>query len=207
MGLLAQEIIQEDSSYIAQDKLLFSGVVLENNKEAFVPYTQILVSNKGLGCVSNKEGYFSFYAQRGDSIRFNALGFQEAYFVIPDSIRSNKCAIVQLLSRDTVMLAETIIYPWPINSADFVNSFLNDKIEDDQVEQAKKNLSISAIKQPRRVIFEQGDAAYNYDELMQQKATENYLSGQQQSIPILSPIAWWKFIKAWRRGDFKNKKK
>ncbi len=189
-----------------KSKVLFSGVVLENNNEAFVPYTQIFITNKQLGCLSNKEGYFSFYAQRGDSIRFSALGFQEAYFIIPDTLSKNHCPIIQLLAKDTVTLAETIIYPWPVNETDFVQSFLAYDEQDEKTEIAKQNLAISAIKQPQSVIFDEGDAAYNFDETIKVKAQENYLSGQVQSIPLLDPFAWWRFIKAWRRGDFKNKK-
>lgn len=201
----AQDTVCKDNTQ--KDRLLFSGVVLENNQEAFVPYTHIYIINKGAGSISNKDGYFTFYAHKGDSMRFSALGFQDAYFVIPDSISTGRCAVVQLLSQDTVMLAETIIYPWPVNTADFKNAFLHERVQDDKIEQAKKNLAISAIKHPRQVVFDQGDAAYNFDADMQTKAYENYTVGQLHAMPILDPIAWWKFIRAWRRGDFKNKKK
>ena len=91
---------------------------------------------------------------------------------------------------------------------DFLKNYeenLNDEIENDKVEQAKKNLQISAIQQPKEVIFHESNAAYNFDEDMKKVSSEMYYNGQTPPITVLDPIAWWKFVKAWRRGDFKKK--
>jgi hypothetical protein len=194
---------------LAQDhsKVLFTGVIVESDSLQGVSYANIFITNKNLGTISTKEGYFSFYAQELDTIRFSALGFSSAIFVIPDSIDVERYSIIQIMRRDTLELAETIIYPWPANERDFKDSFLNDKIAEDDIEQAKKNLQISAIQQPKEVIYHEANAAYNFDEDMHKKADELYYNGQTPPMTVLDPIAWWKFVKAWRRGDFKKKKK
>jgi len=140
----------------AQEKggILFSGVVVQGDSLKAVSYTTILVLNKNLGTISTKEGYFSFYAQESDSIRFSAVGYASAIFVIPDTITTERYSVIQIMRSDTLLLAETIIYPWPANEKDFKESFLNDDIEDDQVVQAKKNIEISAIQQPKQVLVE-----------------------------------------------------
>lgn len=191
----------------AQEKggILFSGVVVQGDSLKAVSYTTILVLNKNLGTISTKEGYFSFYAQESDSIRFSAVGYASAIFVIPNTITTERYSVIQIMRSDTLLLAETIIYPWPANEKDFKESFLNDDIEDDQVVQAKKNIEISAIQQPKQVVFHETSAAYNYDEDMKKIANKMYYNGQMPPMTVLDPIAWWKFIQAWRRGDFKKK--
>jgi hypothetical protein len=189
-----------------EEKVLFTGVIVETDSLNPVSYTNILILNKNLGTISTKEGYFSFYAQELDSIQFSAVGFQTVLFVIPASIETERYSVIQIMTRDTLELAETIIYPWPINQEDFKDSFLHDKIADDDVVQAKKNMQISAIQKPKEVIFHETNAAYNFDDDMKTKANELYYNGQTPPITVLNPIVWYKFIKAWRRGDFKKKK-
>lgn len=190
-----------------REKVLFSGVIVENDSLKPVSFANIVILNKNLGTMSTIEGYFSFYAEELDTIRFSALGFAPASYIIPDSVNVERYSIIQVMSQDTLELAETIIYPWPANEKDFKESFIHDNIEEDEVVQAKKNLEISAIQQPREVIFHEANAAYNFDEDMQKVSYEMYYNGQSPPITVLDPIAWYKFIKAWRRGDFKKNKK
>jgi len=189
-----------------EEKVLFTGVIVETDSLKPVSYTNILILNKNLGTISTNEGYFSFYAQELDSIQFSAVGFQTVLFVIPASVETERYSVIQVMTRDTLELAETIIYPWPINQEDFKDSFLHDEIAEDEVEQAKKNMQISAIQKPKEVIFHETNAAYNFDDDMKTKANELYYNGQTPPMTVLDPIAWYKFVKAWRRGDFKKKK-
>lgn len=193
----------------AQDheRVLFSGIIVENDSLKPISYANIIILNKNLGTISTIEGYFSFYAEEMDTVRFSALGFAPAIFVIPDSVDVERYSIIQVLSRDTLELAETIIYPWPASEFDFKESFLHDEIENDEVVQAKKNLQISAIQQPKEVIFHEANAAYNFDDDMRKVSYEMYYNGQTPPITVLDPIAWFRFVKAWQRGDFKKKKK
>lgn len=189
-----------------RDKVLFSGVIVENDSLKPVSYANIVIVNKNLGTMSTIEGYFAFYAQEQDTIRFSALGFVPATYIIPEMVETERYSIIQVLGRDTLELAETIIYPWPANERDFKESFIHDEIEDDEVVQAKKNLQISAIQQPKQVIFHETSAAYNFDEDMKRVSYEMYYNGQSPPLTVLDPIAWYKFVKAWRRGDFKKNK-
>jgi hypothetical protein len=205
--LLVLLVSQVSAQSDAPEKVLFSGVIVENDSLKPVSFVNIYILNKDLGTMSTNDGYFSFYARERDTIMFSALGFANATFVIPDSMNVERYSIIQIMARDTLELAETIIYPWPASERDFKESFIHDEIEDDEVEQAKENIDISGIHQPRQVVFEEADAAYNFDDDMRKVSYEMYYNGQTPPITVLDPIAWYKFIKAWRRGDFKKKKK
>ena len=50
------------------------------------------------------------------------------------------------------------------------------------------------------------DASLNYKFSMQQYQSKLYYAGQLPPNNLLNPIAWAKFIKAWKNGDFKKKK-
>jgi hypothetical protein len=189
-----------------REKVLFSGVIVENDSLKPVSFANIVIVNKNLGTMSTIDGYFSFYAHELDTVQFSALGFSSAIFRIPDSIHVERYSIIQLMKRDTLELAETIIYPWPANEQDFKNSFLNDKINNDLEEQAKKNIQINGIQQPKQVVFHEPNAAYNFDNDMKNMSNELYYNGQSPPLSVLDPIAWYRFVKAWRRGDFKKKK-
>ncbi len=189
------------------EKVLFSGVIVENDSLKPISFANIIISNKNLGTISTIEGYFSFYAEEMDTILFSALGFAPSSYIIPNEVEVERYSIIQVMRRDTLELAETIIYPWPANERDFKDSFINDDIEEDEVVQAQKNLEISAIQQPKEVVFHEANAAYNFDDDMRKVSYEMYYNGQTPPITVLDPIAWYKFIKAWRRGDFKKDKK
>ena len=116
-----------------RDKVLFSGVIVENDSLKPVSYANIIIVNKNLGTMSTIEGYFAFYAQEQDTIRFSAMGFEPSIYIIPEMVETERYSIIQVMGRDTLELAETIIYPWPANERDFKESFIHDEIEDDEV--------------------------------------------------------------------------
>ncbi len=49
------------------------------------------------------------------------------------------------------------------------------------------------------------DASLNYKYSSQQYQSKLYYAGQYPPNNLLNPIAWAKFIKAWKNGDFKKK--
>ena len=93
------------------DLVQFSGVVVEGDSLQPIPYTSIIVQNGYRGTVSDYFGYFSFVAQEGDTIEFSAIGFNSAFFIIPDTLTNNKYSLIQVLKVDTVRLAITDVYP------------------------------------------------------------------------------------------------
>ena len=46
----------------------------------------------------------------------------------------------------------------------------------------------------------------NFKWQQQQIQSKLYYAGQYAPISLLNPVAWSQFIKAWKRGDFKNNK-
>ena len=184
------------------DLIQFSGAVVEGNDLRPVPYTSIIVKNTHRGTISDFYGYFSFVAKANDTIEFSAIGFSSAQYIIPDTLSSNTYSLIQVLLKDTVYLKMTEVFPWP-SKEQFKQAFLNLNLPEDDLARASKNMDRSDLKD--QMVGMAMDASLNYKYSTQQYQSKLYYAGQYPPNNLLNPIAWAKFIKAWKNGDFKKK--
>ena len=201
--MLLQVSAQEDQDP-KKNVVQFSGVVVTAISLRALPYTNVIIANKGLGTITDYYGYFSFAAELGDSIVFSTVGYKSASFQIPDSLKDNKYSIVQVLNSDTIFLSETVIYPWP-KPEDFKDAFLALNVNDDDIERAKKNLDPEILYKQMLDMPMDGQANFNFR--MRQMQDQLYYAGQAPPIQLLNPFAWAQFFKAWQEGKFKRDKK
>jgi len=169
-----------------------------------VPFTNISIKNTKWGTVADYYGYFSLVARKADTILFSAMGYKQGVFVIPDTVTGTRYSLIQVMPSDTVMLPQTVIYPWP-SKEQFKEAFLYYKVPEDDIERAKKNLRPELIHSLADAY--PMDGSMNYKNSMQLLQDKYYYNGQTQPISILNPFAWAQFIKAWKEGKFKRKKK
>lgn len=198
--LHAQEMDKGSQEELVQ----FSGVIVTGDSLKPVPFSHVINLTSGFGAVSDYDGYFSFVARKNDTIRFSAMGFKEKKFVIPDSIHDKRYTMFQVMTRDTIYLNETVIYPWP-SKEEFKDAFLNLEIPETPYEIAMKNLEKSELQ--KRAEAMPMDASMNYQNYIDQTISKYYYAGQLQPITILNPFAWAQFIKAWKEGKFKRRDK
>lgn len=196
----AEQIKAQSAERLVQ----FTGVVVTGDSLKAVPYASIYIAGSGRGTVSDYYGYFSFVAQPADTIVFSCIGFKKSAYVIPDTISSSKYSVVQMMQTDTILLRETMIYPWP-TADEFRDAFLSLEIPTDDLERARKNLDLAELRM--RAEFLAMDGGENYRQVIAQKQQELYYSGQYPSYTIMNPVAWMKFFEAWKRGDFKRQDK
>lgn len=181
----------------------FSGVVVDADSLQPLPFTSIYIRHSQHGTIADYSGYFSLVAGKGDTIVFSEVGYVRSYFIIPDTLTTSRYSLIQILRKDTIHLKEAIIYPWPTRDQ-FKQMFLSLNTTDDDLERARKNLSAEALQEDYSSM--PPDASLNYKYQLQQRYSKLYYAGQYPSITLLNPIAWAKFIEAWKRGDFKKKK-
>jgi hypothetical protein len=181
----------------------FSGVVVDGEDLMPIPFTAIIIKNTHRGTVSDYYGFFSIVARKNDTIEFSYLGYKKAQFVIPDSLEESRYSLIQMMFSDTILLKETVIYPWPTKEQ-FKEAFLSLRIPDDDMERARKNLNYASIREAARNM--PMDGSMNYKWQMQQQQNRLYFAGQFPQNNLLNPIAWARFIEAWKNGEFKNDK-
>lgn len=195
-------ILASASSAQNLELIQFSGVTVSADSLEPVPYTRIQIKNTPRGVITDAFGFFSFVAHKNDTILFEALGFKPASFIIPDTITKQRYSLIQLMTNDTLTLAEAVIFPWPTYE-DFRQAFINLDIPDDDLERARKNLE--GINIMGRIENYPMDASMNYNNFIENQTSRLYYFGQQQPFNVFNPFAWAKFIQAWKEGKFKRK--
>lgn len=191
----------------AQEKGLvqFSGMVLDGTSDELypVPYTNILVKEKGRGTYSDLRGFFSIVVEKGDVIIFSAIGYRTVEYRIPDDLEDNRYSIVQLMTQDAVNLPETVVFPWP-SREHFKLEFLAMDVTPELQQRARENVAEDVLRRMRKEVVTDGGENANF--YLRQQSREFYHIGQAPPMNIFNPIAWKSFFDAWKQGDFKKKK-
>lgn len=185
-----------------RDLIQFSGVVVSNDSLQPIPYSNVLVHSTRRGTLTDSYGFFSFVAMKGDTIDFRYIGYKPTRFIIPDSLKDNRYSLIQVLNRDTILLKEAIVYPWP-SKDEFKRAFVELKLPDDDLKRAQRNLELAEVKAVQNQVPYDGSINYKYQ--LQQQQSKLYSAGQYPVNNIFNPIAWAAFIKAWKDGAFKKK--
>ena len=200
LGLSAQE--QKDSIKVVQ----FSGLVVTEENGDIIPlsYTNIGVKGTSRGTVSEMNGFFTLVGRTGEVVIFSRIGYKTVEFEIPDTIQSNLYSLIQIMTQDSILLPEAVIYPWP--SREFFDiEFLAIDVSNEMQERAKENLAQNALARLREAVPADGIESGNV--YLRDQAAATYSQGQFKPQKIFDLAAWAKFVKAWKRGDFKRKKK
>ena len=189
-----------------QNKTLvqFSGMVLDGTDDDLfpVPYTNILVKDKGRGTYSDLRGFFSIVVEKGDVIIFSAIGYKTVEYTIPEDLQENRYSIVQLMTQDAINLPETVVFPWP-SREHFKLEFLAMDVTPELQSRAQENLANEALRRMRNEVTP--DGRENADFYLRQQSRDFYHIGQQPPMNIFNPIAWKQFFDSWKAGDFKKK--
>lgn len=198
-ALKAQE---EDPKPQQKDLVQFSGLVLteEDNELMPLPFVNISIAGTNRGTYSNLDGFFTIVGSMGDTVNFTSVGFRPVAYIIPDTLQDNRYSVYQLMTQDTILLPETVIYPWP-SREHFRLEFLAMDVSSELEDQANENLAEDALEKMREKV--PGDANESADAYLRQQANAQYYNGQIRPMNILNPLAWKRFFEAWKRGDFK----
>ncbi len=199
LGLQAQDAPMEKIIQI-------SGKVVteENDRMVFVPYAVVAVKGTNRGTLTDFSGFFSIVVRTSETLVFSVLGFKDAFYEIPDDLTAERYTVFQIMTRDTILLPEAVIYPWP--DPDFFNQeFLAMDVHDDLEDIAKENLSEKAMAELREYLPSDGPEHTQF--YLRQQSQSYYSEGQIKPQNIFNAFAWKQFIEAWKRGDFKKKDK
>ncbi len=179
----------------------FSGVVITGDSLKPVPFVNIRIKGTSLGTVGNVEGFFSFVAYTGDTILFSSVGYKLSTYYIPDSLIADRYTLFQMMQNDTLLLTESVIYPWSdIDALEY--AIIQHRVPENDYDRAMKNLAREEMKE--RGKFMPMDGSMNYRHQMQQNVSKNYWNGGYMPNQLLNPFAWAQFFKAWKAGKFKK---
>lgn len=181
------------------------GIVV-NLKLEPISFAHILVRNKKIGTISDPNGKFDFFTNKGDTLEISCVGYKKTKYLIPENTDFKIYHVLIVLHNDTLKLPEVVIFPWR-NYNEFVQCFIKTKVPDDDIVRAEKNFELLKLQ----ILLDDDDipsapgAAYNLS--MQQRNSELYWKGQTQPMQIFNVFAWQQFFEYLKNGRFKNKKK
>ncbi|SRR6266700_1257914 len=177
------------------------GIVMTSDSLKAIPSVSVVVKGQGRGTQTNEQGVFSIAVMKGDKIEFTSIGYKPKLAEIPRDLDGNQFSMIQLMVTDTMYLPATIIRPRPTKEQ-FERDFVNVQIPDDDLEIARKNTEASKRRILARTLPTDGTEGSGM--LLRNNAQKYYYYGQAPPQNIFNPFAWAEFIKAWKRGDFKN---
>jgi len=88
------------------------GFTLQRDSMTVAPYVTVTNKRSRFGTISAENGYFSIYAQRGDTLEFAAVNLQPALYVVPQYYASDRLAVRAVLSTRTYQLDEVVVRPY-----------------------------------------------------------------------------------------------
>lgn len=175
-----------------------SGIVVERDSLQKIPFVAIMDKRSSGGTIADNSGYFSFIAVPGDTVLFAAMGYKTNSYIVPDTLSTDKYSLIHLMTKDTTNLKPFVFYSWPSKEA-FRAAFLKLDIPDDDLDRARNNMALAA--RHARFGSDTRSPGVNYLQTVQQETDKLYYAGQLPPNNLLNPIAWGKFIQAWKDGS------
>ena len=176
-----------------------SGLVVTGDSLTPLPFATVYRARDQRGAMTDANGFFSLPALEGDTIQFSSTGYTTRHIVIKESGEKNRISIVQAMSRDTVMINNALIYPWPSRER-FKQEFIALGLQDGMT---LGNQAVDPFDVYDRLVNIGMDGQASSSEVLRQMAYESDYGGYP-TTNILNPIAWARFIQALKNGDFKK---
>lgn len=194
------------------DPVQISGIVITADSiPQFIPYAHAVVKGRRQGTTSDAEGFFSFAALPGDTIRFTSLGFKAENLVLPDTIRQSAYLAKVVMRRDTTLLEEVTLYPWPTPDR-FKDEFLATRVPTTEEDIAMRNLAVQELKARAYEMGYSPEEMQDYMIQMQNQDIYNFgrysgfSSGGTALLGSLTdPFAWARFFEALKNDEFSSK--
>ncbi len=180
----------------------FSGVITAGDSLYGLGGVHIINKNSRKGSASAEHGFFSIPTLEGDSILFSYVGFKSLYVQIPEDCEDNKLTLIVEMELDTTNLEALEVLPYPSLQL-FKDAFVKTELPEDPLySNMNKNLNQKMLRRMMREMDMTASMNYKHYSLEQIKQYEqpNFLPSTQ----LVNPLAWLKFIKALKNGDFKR---
>lgn len=92
--------------------LQLSGVVVSADSTEGIAGIAVYVPGTNRGTITKADGFFTFAALPGDSVVFQALGFEKQYIILPQNDDTDKYFTKVKLKQVARQLPEVQVMPW-----------------------------------------------------------------------------------------------
>lgn len=172
----------------------------------FIPNTHVLIRSRGQGTVSSSDGFFSIAAMPGDTILFSCIGFKREKFYVSPELKDEKGYLMTItLVRDTTMLQEVTLYPWPSRDR-LYTELLAMRPQTTELDIAQRNLALESLKDRARAMGFDASEAARHVMRQQEQAIYNYNrynglanGGQAMLLQLSNPFAWLELFESLKK--------
>lgn len=183
----------------------FSGLISSVGGELPVPFVTVTnVSYNNEVHAANNEGFFSFVAHVGDTIRFTSVGFEPTEFVIPETASNRFTAKIDMKSL-VIELPAVMPFPWA-SIEEFNMAFMELDVSDDNISRIRSSLSPEALAALSQVVPRSAEEIQTFNSMQQHINLSNKAINQRFANPLFSPFAWGSFINSIVKGDYSRKR-
>ncbi len=189
------------------DPVQMSGLVLSGDSiPRPIPFTHVLLANTDRGTMTDKDGFFSLAAKPGDTLVFSSLGFKEERLYVPDTLSKKAYLARIVMDRDTTLLEEVTLYPWP-RPDQFKEAFLATNVPTTENDIAMRNLAIQALQDRAASMNLDPDEARDLAIMMQNQSIYDY--GRYQGFgngatailgALSNPFAWQRLFQSFKKN-------
>lgn len=191
----------------AQEKKIiqFSGLISSVGSELPVPFVTVTnTSYNNQVHAANNEGFFSFVAHVGDTIKFTSVGFEPTEFVIPETISDKFTAKISMKSL-VIELPAIMPFPWA-SIEEFNMAFMSLDVSDDNISRIRNSLSPEALAALSQVVPRSAGEIQTFNSMQRHINMSNKAINQRFANPLFSPFAWGSFINSIVKGDYSRKR-
>lgn len=183
----------------------FSGLISSVGGELPVPFVTVTnVSYNNQVHAANNEGFFSFVAHVGDTIKFTSVGFEPAEFLIPETASDKFTAKINMKSL-VIELPAVMPFPWA-SIEEFNMAFMALDVSDDNISRIRNSLSPEALAALSQVVPRSAEEIQTFNSMQRHINMSNKTINQRFANPLFSPFAWGSFINSIVKGDYSRKR-
>ncbi len=179
----------------------FVGVVVDGSTKEAVPHATIKNKTRNKSVLADSTGYFVLEVNARDTVVFEAMSYQNDFYVVPADFAGREFAFIEVLQRNAVLLDEVEVKGFP-SQEQFEAIFMAADGAGEVVEKtARLNERLEEIAED-----ETNMQAYlnevNGNQMIYQ--LKNFPPNLHNPRPnnFLNPIRWARFISDWREGRF-----
>ena len=199
-------ILFGSSALRAQEKKIiqYSGIVTTVGSGLPVGYVTVTnLSFRNEAFAANNEGYFSFVAHVGDTIRFTSVGFDPLVVTIPE-VSGDKYTANIIMQNLVTELPMVTPYPWA-SIEEFNIAFMNLDVSEDNIVRARRSLSYESLAAMAAVIPRDGNEMRSINNAQSFNTMNNKVINQRYANPLLNPFAWGSLIQQITKGNQSRK--
>jgi len=185
--------------------LQLSGIVMSGDSiPQAIPFAHVYSEKRSRGTMTDAEGFFSFAVRPGDTVIFSCIGFQKEHLAIPDTLNLTAYLARIKMQRDTTLLEEVTLYPWPSRDR-FKEAFLATNITTTANDIAMRNLASQALKDRAAAMGISPEEAQDLSIRIQNQDIYNFgrysnqANGGTAILGALSnPLAWHQLFQSFK---------